>query len=98
MKKRSKIYETIQPALNERDRRLLVAAMAKADGYGGISKVSKETGVSRKLISKGFSELDKLDELDNKRIRKNGAGRMKITDKYPTLLNDLESRVTEIGG
>gem|GEM_PF-4394016 len=81
--------------MNERDLRLLVAAMAKAEGYGGISK---ETGVSRKLISKGFAELDKLDELDNKKIRKEGAGRMKITDKDPTLLTDLESRVTEIGG
>ncbi|MEA1997858.1 MAG: ISAzo13 family transposase, partial [Euryarchaeota archaeon] len=42
------IYEMMQQFLNERDKRLLVATMAKAEGYGGISKVSKETGLSRK--------------------------------------------------
>ena len=84
------IYETTRQFLNERDRRLLVAAMARAEGYGGISKVSKETGVSRKLISKGCAELDNPDELDNTRIRKKGAGRKKITDIDPTILTDLE--------
>ena len=87
------IYETANQFLNERDRRLLVAAMAKADGYGGISKVSKETGLSRKLISKGCAELEKPDELDNTRIRKKGAGRRKITDTDHTLLSDLESLI-----
>ena len=84
------IYEMTRQFLNERDRRLLVAAMARAEGYGGISKVSKETGVSRKLISKGCAELDNPDELDNTRIRKKGAGRKKITDIDPTILTDLE--------
>ena len=59
------IYETMQQFLNERDKRLLVATIAKIEGYGGISKVSKETGLSRKLISKGCFELDNPDELDN---------------------------------
>ena len=83
------IYETMQQFLNERDKRLLVAAMAKIEGYGGISKVSKETGLSRKLISKGCFELDNPTELDTTRIRKTGAGRKKITDTDPTLLTDL---------
>ena len=91
-----KIYETTHQFLNERDQRLLVAAMAKAEGYGGISKVSKETGLSRKLISKGCAELEKHDELDNARIRKKGAGRKKITDTDPTLLTALESLIDPV--
>ena len=90
------IYETTRQFLNERDRRLLVAAMARAEGYGGISKVSKETGVSRKLISKGCAELDNPDEMDNARIRKKGAGRKKITDMDPTILNDLERLIEPV--
>nr|QNO44264.1 hypothetical protein FLBAJJLG_00004 [Methanosarcinales archaeon ANME-2c ERB4]QNO44511.1 hypothetical protein DEBIBGEE_00004 [Methanosarcinales archaeon ANME-2c ERB4] len=90
------IYETTRQFLNERDRRLLVAAMARADGYGGISKVSKETGVSRKLISKGCAELDNPNEMDNARIRKKGAGRKKITDMDPTILNDLERLIEPV--
>jgi len=90
------IYETMQQFLNERDKRLLVAAMAKIGGYGGISKVSKETGLSRKLISKGCFELDNPTELDTTRIRKPGAGRKKITDTDPTLLTDLESLIEPV--
>jgi len=33
------------------------------------------------------------EEIKNKMIRKVGAGRNKITDKDPTLLNDLESLI-----
>jgi len=68
---------------------LLVAAMAKAEGYGGISKVSKETGLSRKLVSKGCAELEKPNKLDNTRIREKRAGRKKITDTDPILLSNL---------
>ncbi len=34
------------PHLNEKQRRLLIAAEAKVLGWGGISKVAKATGVS----------------------------------------------------
>ena len=37
------IYEMTRLFLNEKDRRLVIAAIAKAEGYGGISKVSKDT-------------------------------------------------------
>ncbi len=41
-----RMYETVQQFPNERDKRLLFAAMTKIEGCGGISKVSKETGLS----------------------------------------------------
>ncbi len=67
--------------------------MANVEGYGGISKVSEETGLSRKFISKGCFELDNPAELDNTRIWKKGAGRKNITDTDPTVVTDLKSLI-----
>ena len=43
--------------LDERLRRLVAATEAMAIGYGGISIVSRETGVSRRAIALGCEEL-----------------------------------------
>ena len=46
------------PHLNEKQRRLLMAAEAKMLGWGGISKVAKATGVSRVTIHKALAEVE----------------------------------------
>ena len=43
--------------LDERSRRLLAAAESKAWGPGGISAVSRATGMSRQVIRQGLKEL-----------------------------------------
>ena len=43
--------------------RRLAAAKALEFGWGGISKVSNLTGLSRKTIGKGIQELESEDEL-----------------------------------
>ncbi len=48
----------VLPFLDERARRLVAAGEAKSLGFGGISKVSRASGLSRKAISKGIDELD----------------------------------------
>jgi hypothetical protein len=50
-------YDALRPALDERARRLLLAAESQAFGPGGISAVSKTTGVSRRVIRQGLAEL-----------------------------------------
>ena len=45
---------TMRPELNERQRRLFLAAEAKAFGYGGVTKVSRLSNVSRVTITKGL--------------------------------------------
>jgi hypothetical protein len=50
-------FEALAGFLDERLRRIVAAAEAKAIGYGGISIVSRETGVSRHAISLGCEEL-----------------------------------------
>lgn len=51
-------YELLHPTLGEKQRRLYLAAEARAIGRGGVSRVSKATGASRNTIAAGLAELD----------------------------------------
>jgi len=64
------------PLLNEKQKRIYLASEAEAMGYGGISKVSRISGVSRRAISRGMKEL-KSEEMELDGIRKEGGGRKK---------------------
>lgn len=89
-------FEKIAWALDERMRRLFAAAEAFVLGRGGVTKVSKATGVSRRAIYVGLDELatEKLPVANQeKRIRKAGAGRKSITETDPGVLAALEKLV-----
>jgi DNA-binding phage protein len=58
-----KIFETIEGHLNERQQRLLTAAVADTFGYGGISTISRITGMSRTTITSGRKELKDSEEV-----------------------------------
>ena len=79
----------VLPELNERQRRILIAAEARALGRGGIQSLSRITGVSRQTIYSGLEDLDNKNN-DNNRIRRVGAGRKKITEKEPKVIDVLE--------
>ena len=81
------------PLLDERTRRLCAANEAKALGYGGISKVQRACGLSRKAIARGLRELREGPRLPEGRVRKSGAGRKGITTTDPTLLSFLEGLI-----
>ena len=49
----SKKYKEIMSYLSERQKRIFLSIEAKYLGYGGITKVSKLSGVSRVSITKG---------------------------------------------
>lgn len=88
-------YAHVRESLNERARRLFVASEAVAQGYGGISLVSRATGVARRTIGAGIQELGQIEDgwtppWGPARVRKPGAGRKKTTAKDPTLLSDLQ--------
>lgn len=83
-------YDLLKPFLNEKARRLFLAAEAKAIGWGGIDRVSKATGVSNDTISKGIRELNDAPEvIESGKIRKPGGGRKKLVETDVTLLSDL---------
>ena len=49
-------FESLLPTVDERMRRLIAAAESLAIDYGGISIVSRATGVSRRAIARGIVE------------------------------------------
>jgi transposase len=84
--------KTMLPFLNEKQRRLFLATEAEAIGYGGISRISRVTGISRVTITQGINELktNSFKELEKERCRKSGGGRKKVTETYPNLLAEIE--------
>ena len=88
-------YRRRKDALTERSKRFFAASEALAFGYGGISAVSRATGMSTATVRKGRQESEALasgvlEPLAKERSRRPGGGRKKATDKAPTLLSDLK--------
>ena len=86
-------FAQLAPTFNERSLRLFVAAEANAVGYGGVSRLSRITGLSRPTIEKGQRELRDPCALSSQRIRRNGGGRKKTCDVDSALLSALENMV-----
>ena len=88
-------FEALSPHLDERARRLFVAAEAMAIGRGGVCKVAAATGISRNVIATGLRELGQVlsEPVIKGRIRKAGGGRKRTTDIDPSLKQDLESLI-----
>jgi len=77
-------------------KRKLAAAKALDLGWGGISTVTRITGMSPTTIRKGIQELDNLESLEQpKRIRKLGGGRKRTDIKSPKIVEDLEAIMGE---
>lgn len=89
-------FELLAGELNERTRRLAAAAEALSLGWGGISAVSRATGVSRRAIRQGIKELQEPAGTSAGRIRRKGGGRKKTVDKDPSLRQDLERLVEPV--
>lgn len=83
---------TILPHLNEKQRRLVLAAEARSLGYGGVSQVARATGISRPTIHQGLRELES-DEEPKPGIRRAGGGRKRVEAVDSTLMEDLEKLV-----
>ena len=66
-------FAVIFPHLDERQRRLLMGAEARALGHGGIRLVARAAGVREATVSLGVSELDSGAEPLG-RVRRPGRG------------------------
>ena len=74
----------VLPLLNETQKRLILAAEAKYIGRGGITLVAQLSGITRVTIHNGIKEMKnnpKSEILDNRRVRKEGAGRKSVKEK-----------------
>jgi len=83
-------FAPVWPMLDERTRRIMAANEAIALGYGGISTVGRACGLSRKAIAKGIQEIKDGSFPVGGRVRREGAGRKKITASDPKLLTALD--------
>lgn len=87
-------FAALNPVFDERVRRQWAAAEALAYGWGGVSAVSRATGLSIDTIRKGMGELSLRDtEPDacvQARVRSPGGGRRRLDERDPELAPALE--------
>src|SRR6202521_5654154 len=85
-------YAAIKERLDERGRRLFVAAEKAAAGYGGTAAVWRATGVARSTIIRGAKDLLAASP-STARVRRKGADRRRASKADPTVLEDLRRLV-----
>ena len=89
-------FERLDGLLDERTTRLVASAAAIEMEYGGISAVSRASGLSRPSIYTGIKELEQVSNGNNsssQRQRKEGGGRKRISRNDPEIMKDLEHLV-----
>jgi hypothetical protein len=89
-------YAELSPALHERGRRLFAATESRAYGYGGVSVVSRITGIARSTIERGIREIEKKRSMPIGRSRCAGGGRKTKRSQDRTLLPDLKLLVEPV--
>ena len=82
-------FSGVWPLLDERGRRLMAASEALSLGYGGVSRIRRASGLSRKAIAKGIQEIVEGSPMPG-RIRRPGAGRKSTVERDPKLLVSLD--------
>ena len=83
-------FAAVWPMLDERTRRLMAASEALVLPYGGVSRVHRACGLSRKAIAKGVREIQSGAVLEAGRVRRRGAGRKPLTARDPQLVAALD--------
>ena len=104
-----KRVNTIIPLLNERQKRLYLAAEAESLGWGGMSTISQMAGVDKNTLTAGKKDLELLRSMGNSllpdekdsvpsptvRVRKKGGGRKTVEEKQPGITKALLSLVDD---
>jgi hypothetical protein len=91
-------FNSLSPLMSERLLRQWAACEAELLGRGGVSWVAEATGLSRTTITTGKKELQWRrahpgEEMDLQRVRAPGAGRPRLAESDPTLVEDLQELV-----
>lgn len=87
-------YLSLAPMMDERLRRQWAATEALTFGWGGVSLVSRATGLARNTVAMGVRELSYReqhpDDVVTPRLRAPGGGRKCATEIDPELMQALE--------
>jgi hypothetical protein len=87
--------ELLLPMLDERARRLVLGAVARAAGDGGTGRVAAMAGASWQAVADGAAEVASGESAPRGRVRRPGAGRPRKAETDPGLLPALESLVRD---
>lgn len=86
--------QNLYHSLSEKDRRRYAAIEAKKLGYGGISYVCEVMSCNPESVKRGLTELGEAIMEDKQRIRQAGAGRKRVIDTMPRLVEAFEEVMT----
>lgn len=89
-------FRVLSKAMDERILRLWAGAEALAIGRGGLSLVSRATGMSRTTIRAGKREVKGKPPEDLAVVRRKGAGRPPIEVSQPGIEAELESLIDPV--
>ena len=89
------VFQTMPQLLDERQRRLLAASIAKGYGHGGIKLVSDVSGMDVRTIRSGIREIESGTTTFSRqdKLRKKRAGRKAVKQLQPDLLDDMKAIV-----
>src|SRR5579863_403237 len=87
--------EVVLPVLDKKSRRLVLAAVARAAGDGGVTAVAKVTGASWQTVADGVAELESGTFAPQDRVRRPGAGRPRLAGADPGLVPALLALVAD---
>ena len=86
--------KSVLPILNEKQSRIYLASESASLGWGGKSKISELSGVSRASIARGEKEIKESDiQVGKGNIRKPGGGRKKEVCKNTGLAEAIKQIV-----
>ena len=83
------------PLLDEKQRRLYLAAEVEGLGHGGLKAVHELTGVSKTTIIRGQRELKDGIGKNDERVRKSGGGRKPVTQKHQNIKEEIEKIIED---
>jgi hypothetical protein len=87
--------ELVLPVLDEKARRLVLGAVARAAGDGGVTAVAKLTGAAWQTVADGAAEVESGPSVPEGRVRRPGGGRKKLAETDPGLLPALLALVED---
>jgi hypothetical protein len=87
--------ELLLPELDEKARRLVLGAVARAAGDGGTGAVAKVTGASWQTVADGAAELGSGELAPEGRVRREGGGRKRLAGTDPGLVPALLALVED---
>jgi transposase len=86
------MWQEMAPTLNELQRRLYAATLAKLCGYGGATIVHEVTGVALNTITAGKRDMEKGIDDSVVKIRRKGAGPKNVEQLIP----DIQEKILNI--